>query len=425
MGTHSARPVAGLLEKPWIHVCLSLGSALAAGGCAWILNPSFLRGDPSGMRMIVAATSAGVVLLAFGAYRLLYRLTLRMVYREQLEVDNIWLATMSSLTRGISRLETDLLEIPRYMEILRGHLGAANASTEQGALKIMGALSAILDRNESLLAVLRQQQERAGDIAQAQAARLEKNEASLQHLAEYQTRRRQQIADDGERICEVLGRVQGLSGLTQIIRDIAGQTNLLALNAAIEAARAGDAGRGFSVVADEVRKLSLQTESATARIDQAIADMGRLVTENLSAIVAQTRTTTETQQIQAIADDLNAMNDAFNDVSQYLSNVTAESNNAMAQIHEDIVGALGHMQFQDISRQQIEQVGKALDHLNAYFAELRQVFASADPDQPWQPLADRIENLRRSYVMQSQHATHDTVAGRRTAAEDRPAIELF
>ena len=72
------------------------------------------------------------------------------------------------------------------------------------------------------------------------------------------------------------------------INKINAQTYLLALNAAIEAARAGDAGRGFSVVADEVRALSVRTDEFNEKIGTKIAETETLFHQAVDALKGAT-----------------------------------------------------------------------------------------------------------------------------------------
>lgn len=82
-------------------------------------------------------------------------------------------------------------------------------------------------------------------------------------------------------IDQMAAAAQSMGEIVTLINAISSQINLLSLNAAIEAARAGDAGRGFSVVADEVKKLANQTSQSTEKIVSEINGMQK-ISENVA-----------------------------------------------------------------------------------------------------------------------------------------------
>lgn len=145
-----------------------------------------------------------------------------------------------------------------------------------------------------------------------------------------------QIIDGATSARQAITSMQNIAEKVNIIGEIAFQTNLLALNAAVEAARAGDAGKGFSVVAAEVRKLAERSKLAAIEIEQLSMETVRVSTnagDKLDRVTPEIQKTSEliTEIANSSLEQLNGINQINNAMNQ-LSNVTQDNSNNSDQI---------------------------------------------------------------------------------------------
>jgi methyl-accepting chemotaxis protein WspA len=253
------------------------------------------------------------------------------------------------------------------------------ASTHQ----VVASAKGISATAESLVTTMGE----VGGLSLAAASSADEGRAGLQRMSDTMHQMEAASRSISDKLETINSRASNITGVVTTIAKIADQTNLLSLNAAIEAAKAGEAGEGFSVVAREIRRLADKTAVATLDIERMVKEMQSAVSAGVMGMEKFSdevkRAVREVEQVGAqfgrIIEQVHALTPRFESVTRGMETQSVDAGNireSMIQLSE----ATRH------TADALRETRRAIDQLNAAAHDLIEQeiarFAAAPAGRP-------------------------------------------
>ena len=225
--------------------------------------------------------------------------------------------------------------------------------------------------------------------------------ASEQELLQVVDALGQVISEKQQLLDKLAGLEDSIGALNDMARDVAivaEQTNLLALNAAIEAARAGDAGRGFSVVAEEVRQLSTLSGQTGKRIGETISSINRAIDRALAA--ARSTADNDQRQVSDAETAIGGVVQQFRDTGQGLLGAARALMDSNDVARREVESAIVQLQFQD-------RINQILCHVDENMSKVAAGLGGEDRGASLDFDVDEVlRELEASYAMREERSNH-------------------
>lgn len=303
-----------------------------------------------------------------------------------------------------------------FVEIMQHHLTNVCSETQTAAENILGQA---LDIEQSVTGLVRHvgqtmQSDKLMDATETLNLSVETGRQVIRQLIRQHEETQAEIRGSLDRVRDLSDRMR--ARLSEI-EDVRRYTDLLAINARIRIAGLGR-NTGLEVIAEEIRALATQTGGLANDLNRELAEMDHLITADL-----MTRVSNQQRTDDARAGDLDRSFTALAEHMALLSRLQADllqQVQTRGEAMRDPLNTLcGSIQFQDVARQQLEQVSRALSMISDHFVSLSNAIINDDAP-PDSSIAHCLSTILESYVMEQQRAAH-----RGQSAATAPKIELF